>query len=110
MQERYCQPQAAPAEADHRDPAHEKQEANPVADKKAEVDQKKQEVREAKAKVKALKKEMKACRKEMKHAKKAQKKTAKALDGEVTGHLDLEEKSVQKAGATVLKTWKVKNT
>merc|ERR1719397_632870 len=108
MQERFCQPQAA-AEADHRDPAHEKQEANPVADKKAEVQQKKQEVRDAKAKVRALKKEMKACRKEMKKAKKQEKKK-KALDGEVTGHLDIEEKSVQQPGATVLKTWKVKNT
>merc|ERR1719238_2396107 len=100
MQERFCQPQAAPAEADHRDPAHQKQEAN-VADKKAEVQQKKQEVREAKAKVRALKKEMKACRKEM---KKAQKK--KKLDGEVTGHLDVDEKSVQQPGTNVLKTWK----
>jgi len=108
MRERFCQPDASPA--DHRDPARQTQEADPVAVKKAEVEQKKKEVREAKAKVKALKKEMNACRKEMKHAKKAQKKTAKALDGEVTGHLDLEEKSVQKAGATVLKTWKVKNT
>merc|ERR1712187_838328 len=91
MQERYCQPQAAPAEADHRDPAHQKQEANPVADKKAQVQQKKQEVREAKAKVRALKKEMKACRKEMKKAQKQEKK--KKLDGEVTGHLDVDEKS-----------------
>merc|ERR1719195_299553 len=74
MQERYCQPQAA-AEADHRDPAHQKQEANPVADKKAEVQQKK-----------------------------------KKLDGEVTGHLDVDEKSVQQPGTNVLKTWKVKNT
>jgi len=116
MQERYCQPQAAPAEVDHRDPAHEQQDASPVADKKAEVQQKKQEVREAKAKVRALKKEMKACRKEMKKAKKQEKKVKKqekkkkALDGEVTGHLDVEEKSVQQPGATVLKTWKVKNT
>merc|ERR1719219_2007947 len=69
MQERYCQPQAAPAEADHRDPAQQMQEANPVAEKKK-----------------------------------------KALDGEVTGHLDVDEKSVQQPGATVLKTWKVKNT
>lgn len=116
MQERYCQPQAAPAEVDHRDPAHEQQDASPVADKKAEVQQKKQEVREAKAKVRALKKEMKACRKEMKKAKKQEKKVKKqekkkkALDGEVTGHLDVEEKSVQQPGSTVLKTWKVKNT
>jgi len=116
MQERYCQPQAAPAEVDHRDPAHEQQDAIPVADKKAEVQQKKQEVREAKAKVRALKKEMKACRKEMKKAKKQEKKVKKqekkkkALDGEVTGHLDVEEKSVQQPGSTVLKTWKVKNT
>merc|ERR1719190_325358 len=109
MQERYCQPQDAPAEADHRDPAHEKQEVSPVAVKKAEVEQKKQEVREAKSKVRALKKEMKACRKEMKKAKKQEKKK-KALDGEVTGHLDVDEKSVQQPGATVLKTWKVKNT
>lgn len=108
MRERFCQPDASPA--DHRDPARQTQEEDPVAVKKAEVEQKQKEVREAKAKVKALRKEMKACRKEMKHAKKAQKKSAKALDGEVTGHLDLEEKSVQKAGATVLKTWKVKNT
>jgi len=107
MQERYCQPQAA-AEADHRDPAHQKPEANPVADKKAEVQQKKQEVREAKAKVRALKKEMKACRKEMKKAQKKEKK--KKLDGEVTGHLDVDEKSVQQPGTNVLKTWKVKNT
>merc|ERR1711973_507343 len=61
-------------------------------------------------------KEMKACRKEMKKAKKQEKKVKKqekkkkALDGEVTGHLDVEEKSVQQPGATVLKTWKVKNT
>jgi len=109
MQERYCQPQDAPAEADHRDPAHEKQEVNPVAVKKAEVEQKKQEVREAKAKARALKKEMKACRKELKKARKQEKKR-KALDGEVTGHLDVDEKSVQQPGATVLKTWKVKNT
>merc|ERR1719195_46033 len=68
MQERFCQPQAA-AEADHRDPAHQQQEANPVAEKKK-----------------------------------------KALDGEVTGHLDVDEKSFQQPGATVLKTWKVKNT
>merc|ERR1719195_502439 len=74
-----------------------------------QVQQKKQEVREAKAKVRALKKEMKACRKEMKKAKKQEKKK-KALDGEVTGHLDVEEKSVQQPGSTVLKTWKVKNT
>jgi len=109
FQERFCQPQAAPADADHRDPAHQKQEANPVADKKVEVQRKKQEVREAKAKVRALKKEMKACRKEMKKAQKQEKKK-KALDGEVTGHLDVDEKSVQQPGATVLKTWKVKNT
>jgi len=108
MQERYCQPQAASAEADHRDSTHEKREVDPVADKKAEVEQKKQEVREAKAKVRALKKEMKACRKEMKKAQKKEKK--KKLDGEVTGHLDVDEKSVQQPGATVLKTWKVKNT
>merc|ERR1712062_849588 len=107
-QERYCQPQAA-AEADHRDPAHQKQEANPAADKKAEVQQKKQEVRDAKAKVRALKKEMKACRKEMKKAQKQEKKKKK-LDGEVTGHLDVDEKSVQQPGTNVLKTWKVKNT
>merc|ERR1712156_430114 len=62
-----------------------------------------------KAKVKALKKEMKVCRKEMKKVKKEQKKSVKKLDGEVTGHLDTEEKSTQKPGATVLKTWKVKN-
>jgi len=98
----------AAAEADHRDPAHQKPEANPVADKKAEVQQKKQEVREAKAKVRALKKEMKACRKEMKKAQKKEKK--KKLDGEVTGHLDVDEKSVQQPGTNVLKTWKVKNT
>merc|ERR1719266_3227588 len=107
FQERFCQPQAAP-DADRRDPAHQKQEANPVADKKAEVQQKKQEVREAKAKVRALKKEMKACRKEMKKAQKKEKK--KKLDGEVTGHLDVDEKSVQQPGTNVLKTWKVKNT
>jgi len=105
--ERSCQPDAAPA--DHRDSDCQAQETDPVADKKAEVEQKKQAVREAKAQVKALKKEVKKCRKEMKKAKKAQKK-AKALDGEVTGHLDTEEKSEQKPGATVLKTWKVKNT
>merc|ERR1712110_1063683 len=52
---------------------------------------------------------MKACRKEMKKGKKQKKKQCKKLDGEVTGHLDTEEKSVQIAGATVLKTWKVKN-
>merc|ERR1712223_1408631 len=46
---------------------------------------------------------------EMKKAKKQEKKK-KALDGEVTGHLDVDEKSVQQPGATVLKTWKVKNT
>merc|ERR1712154_481529 len=46
---------------------------------------------------------------EMKKAKKEEKKK-KALDGEVTGHLDVDEKSVQQPGATVLKTWKVKNT
>jgi len=111
MQERYCQPQAAPAEADHRDSAPEKQEASPVAvnDAKAAHAQRKKEVREAKAKVRALKKEMRVAKKEMKKAKKAEKKK-KALDGEVTGHLDVEEKSVQQPGATVLKTWKVKNT
>merc|ERR1719219_1516660 len=57
---------------------------------------------------------MKACRKEMKKAEKETKKkakqTRKKLDGEVTGHLDADEKSVQKPGATVLKTWKVQNT
>jgi len=46
----------------------------------------------------------------MKKAKKQEKKNVKELDGEVTGHLDIEEKSVQQPGATVLKTWKVKNT
>merc|ERR1711978_827437 len=61
------------------------------------------------AKVRALKKEMKACRKEMKKAKKQEKKKKK-LDGEVTGHLDVDEKSVQQPGTNVLKTWKVKNT
>jgi len=111
MQERYCQPQAASAEADHRDSAAEKQEASPVAvnDAKVAHAQRKKEVREAKAKVRALKKEMRVAKKEMKKAKKAEKKK-KALDGEVTGHLDVEEKSVQQPGATVLKTWKVKNT
>merc|ERR550534_3673654 len=34
----------------------------------------------------------------------------KKLDGEVTGHLDVDEKSVQQSGTNVLKTWKVKNT
>jgi len=76
----------------------------------AEVEKKAQEVRAAKAHVKALKKEAKACRKELKKAKKQQKKQRKALDGEVTGHLDLQEKSVQKPGTSALKTWKVKNT
>jgi len=104
MRERFCQPNAAPA--DHRDPA--RAESDVVAEKKVEVEKKKQEVRAAKAKVKALKKEMKACRKEMKKAKKDQRKPKK-LDSEVTGHLDTDETSVQKAGATVLKTWKVKN-
>jgi len=98
-----------PSSADRRDPARQTQEEDPVAAKRAEVEQKKQEVREAKAKVKALKKEMKVCRKEMKKVKKQQKKSMKKLDGEVTGHLDTEEKSTQKPGATVLKTWKVKN-
>lgn len=107
MRERFCQPQAAPA--DHRDPARQTEESDMVAEKKAQHEQKKQEVREAKAKVKALKKEAKACRKEMKKAKKQERKSKK-LDGEVTGHLDMEEKSVQKPGAVVLKTWKVKNT
>merc|ERR1719348_1497333 len=49
-------------------------------------------------------------KKAKKETKKATKETHKKLDGEVTGHLDADEKSVQKAGATVLKTWKVKNT
>lgn len=105
--ERSCQPDAAPA--NQRDSDCQTQETDPVVDKKAEVEQKKQAVREAKAQVKALKKEVKQCRKEMRKAKKAQKK-AKDLDGEVTGHLDTEEKSQQKPGATLLKTWKVKNT
>lgn len=83
---------------------------SPVAAKRAEVEKKAEEVRAAKAQVKALKKEAKACRKELKKAKKQQKKQRKALDGEVTGHLDLEEKSVQKPGSSALKTWKVKNT
>merc|ERR1712048_1311789 len=110
MRERFCEPEPEPAFiADRRDPAHQTQEEDPVAAKHAEVEQKKQEVREAKAKVKALKKEMKVCRKEMKKVKKQQKKSMKKLDGEVTGHLDTEEKSTQKPGATVLKTWKVKN-
>jgi len=109
MRERFCQPQEA-APADHRDPARQTQDADSVAENEAKIEQKKQEVREAKAKVKALKKEMKACRKEMKTGKKQKKKQCKKLDGEVTGHLDTEEKSVQIAGATVLKTWKVKNT
>jgi len=104
MREQFCQPQAA--SADHRDPA--RAESDVVADKEEEMKVKKEEVREAKAKVKALKKEMKACRKEMKKAKK-QAKDLKKLDGEVIGHLDTEEKSVQKAGAMALKTWKVKN-
>lgn len=102
----FCEPSSS---ADRRDPARQTQEEDPVAAKRAEVEQKKQEVREAKAKVKALKKEMKVCRKEMKKVKKEQKKSVKKLDGEVTGHLDTEEKSTQKPGATVLKTWKVKN-
>jgi len=110
MRERFCERESEPAFcADRRDPAHQTQEEDPVAAKRAEVEQKKQEVREAKAKVKALKKEMKVCRKEMKKVKKQQKKSMKKLDGEVTGHLDTEEKSTQKPGATVLKTWKVKN-
>jgi len=110
MRERFCERESEPAFcADRRDPAHQTQEEDPVAAKQAEVEQKKQEVREAKAKVKALKKEMKVCRKEMKKVKKQQKKSMKKLDGEVTGHLDTEEKSTQKPGATVLKTWKVKN-
>jgi len=108
MRERYCEQQGSPA--DHRDSANE----DIVAERRAEVEKKKEEVRAAKAKVKALKKEMKVCRKEMKKAeketKKAMKETHKKLDGEVTGHLDADEKSVQKPGATVLKTWKVKNT
>merc|ERR1719479_520081 len=102
MRERFCQPEAAPA--DHRDPARQTQDAESVAENEVKIEQKKQEVREAKAKVKALKKEMKACRKEMKKEKK------KKLDGEVTGHLDVDEKSVQQPGTNVLKTWKVKNT
>jgi len=73
------------------------------------VKKKQQEVREAKAKVKALKKEVKACKKEMKKAKKA-KKSLKKFDAEVVGHLDTDEKSVQKPGSSVVKTWKVKNT
>jgi len=108
MRERFCEPEPA-SSADRRDPARQTQEEDAVAAKQAEVEQKKQEVREAKAKVKALKKEMKVCRKEMKQVKKQQKKSMKKLDGEVTGHLDTEEKSTQKPGATVLKTWKVKN-
>jgi len=101
MRERYCEQQGSPA--DHRDSANE----DNVTERRAEVEKKKEEVRAAKAKVKALKKEMKVCRKEM---KKAKKQLRKKLDGEVTGHLDADEKSVQQPGATVLKTWKVKNT
>merc|ERR1719466_160952 len=98
MRERFCEPESEPEFepafiADRRDPAHQTQEEDPVAAKYAEVQQKKQEVREAKAKVRALKKEMKACRKEMKKVQKKDKK--KKLDGEVTGHLDVDEKSVQ---------------
>lgn len=107
MRERFCQPDASPA--DRRDPARQMQVEDPVAAKQADIEQKKQEVREAKAKVKTLKKEMKVCRREMKKAKKEKKKAVKKLDGEVTGHLDTEETSTQKPGATVLKTWKVKN-
>lgn len=90
-----------------RDPARSAQEPQDmVAQKQDEVKQKQQEVREAKAKVKALKKEVKACKKEMKKAKKSLKK----FDAEVVGHLDTDEKSVQKPGSSVVKTWKVKNT
>jgi len=101
MRERHCEQQGSPA--DHRDSANE----DNVAERRAEVEKKKEEVRAAQAKVKALKKEMKVCRKEM---KKAKKQLRKKIDGEVTGHLDADEKSVQQPGATVLKTWKVKNT
>merc|ERR1719411_2507213 len=99
--------------AGHRGPAsrtHAPPGFSPVDAKRAEVEQKAEEVRAAKAQVKALKKEAKACRKELTKAKKQQKKQRRALDGEVTGHLDLDEKSVQKPGTSALKTWKVKNT
>jgi len=99
--------------AGHRDPASRTNAPagfSAVAAKRAEVEKKAEEVRAAKKQVKALKKEAKACRKELKKAKKQQKKQRRALDAEVTGHLDLDEKSVQKPGNSALKTWKVKNT
>lgn len=112
MRERFSQPQESAAPVDHRDPARQPEEADESG---------KPSCKEMKQKVKALKKEMKAIRKEKKKLMKAEKQAAKQarkeakkmrkqLDCEVTGHLDMDETSEQVAGATVLKTWKVKNT
>jgi len=69
--------------------------------------------KEFKKECKHAKKEWKIAKKEMKKCRKSEKKAAKKklnLDAEVVDHLDMEEVSVQKPGATALKTWKVANT
>merc|ERR1719507_436040 len=58
---------------------------------------------------------MKAQKREVKALKRAMKKACKTMKAckpkaKLEAHLDMDQKSVQKAGACVLKTWKVKNT
>merc|ERR1719194_293961 len=67
-------------------------------------------MKEAKKSLKACKKEMKKEKKACKKAMKEAKKSLKKFDAQVVAHLDTDEKSVQKPGTNVFKTWKVKNT
>merc|ERR1712062_948768 len=86
----------------------------PAFQKKCEMKCKKQEIREQKQVLKEKKKELKCLKKEMKKLKKEAKKEIQQkkekFAAKVVAHLDTEETSVQKAGASALHQWKVKNT
>jgi len=90
-----------------RDPAQEvAQKKEELRSKKAELCKQKQQLREKKREMKTLKKEMKQLKRE---AKKVVQQTEEPFASCVVGHLDTEERSVQKAGSCVLHQWKVKN-
>jgi len=73
---------------------------------------KKETLKQKKQMIKELRKEAKTCRKELKSKKKElkEKKKSTKLSAEVIDHLRVPMKSTQDPGATICKTWKVKNT
>lgn len=99
--------------ATEEDPKLRKKEVrSELQDKRSKIRALKREAKECKKELKGLKKickaERKACQKAAKNMRKSEEKTV--WDGKIVAHLDTDEKSTQKPGALVFKTWKVINT